>query len=75
MPHESRLEGLWPFSRHRLTVTPSLAYNEMRSVMARMIWHFDMELDDKESDWLEQPVYFMWEKNALNVKITHRNMD
>jgi len=40
--------------------------------MARMIWHFDMELAEKDVDWLDQPIYFMWEKNALNVKLTHR---
>lgn len=53
-------------------VSSSLAYNEMRSVMARMLFHFDMELVDKEEAWEKQPIYFFWEKSALNVKLSHR---
>jgi hypothetical protein len=55
-------------------ISLSLAYNEMRSIMARMLWHFDMELIDKEKDWLKQPVYILWEKPPLNIKLTHRKV-
>ena len=50
----------------------SLAYNEMRSVMARMLWHFEMELDPESENWRDHKVYFMWEKPALKIKLSHR---
>jgi hypothetical protein len=50
----------------------SLAYNELRSVLARMIYHFDMELADQQFDIDTQNVYFMWEKQPLNVRLTRR---
>ena len=40
-----------------------------------MLWHFDMELADQECNWLDQPIYFMWEKNALDVKVMRRKMN
>lgn len=56
-----------------MNIPPSLAYNEMRSVMARMLWHFDMQLCEDSKSWGEnQLVYFLWEKPALNVVLSHR---
>jgi cytochrome P450 len=52
----------------------SLAYNEMRSVIARMIWHFDMELVNEDQNWTDQNVYLMWEKPPLMVKLSHSEM-
>jgi len=53
----------------------SLAYNEMRSVMARMIWHFDMQLCEDSENWIQQNCFFMWDKPALNVKLSHRKFE
>lgn len=51
----------------RLTVT-SLAYVEMRIMLARMIWNFDLVLADDSQDWMErQMIYVLWAKGALNV--------
>jgi hypothetical protein len=33
---------------------PSLAYVEMRIILARMVFNFDMELDQPEKDWMDQ---------------------
>ncbi|OWP04082.1 cytochrome P450 monooxygenase [Marssonina coronariae] len=66
-------EAMNPFSTGpRSCIGKNLAYNEMRSVMARMLWHFDMRLCDESRNWLEQKVYFMWEKEALNIVLSHR---
>ncbi|KAL2061337.1 hypothetical protein VTL71DRAFT_7610 [Oculimacula yallundae] len=67
-------DALNPFSLGpRNCIGKNLAYNEMRSVMARMLWHFDMRLCEESEDWAEnQLVYFMWEKEALNVVLSHR---
>lgn len=48
----------------------SLAYAEMRLILARMIWNFDMELSPDCKQWISQPSYVVWEKGNLNVKLT-----
>ncbi|KAL7944168.1 cytochrome P450 [Trichoderma barbatum] len=50
----------------------NLAYAEMRLVLAKVIFNFNLELDEKRSgDWVsEQKIYAMWEKGPLWVKLT-----
>lgn len=50
----------------------ALAYAEMYSIMARVVYNFDMELDIRSSDWLNQRAFIFWEKGPLWVKITPR---
>lgn len=53
-----------------LTWCNSLAYAEMRLIVAKLLFNFDLELVDKETDWLEgQKVFTLWEKPALMVKL------
>lgn len=39
-----------------------VAYSEMRVVMARLLWSFDLQLADEEDrwDWGEQKTYILW---------------
>lgn len=49
----------------------SLAYTEMRLILARVIYNFDMKLADDSTDWLKrQKVWFFWNRPALNVYLT-----
>lgn len=41
----------------------------MRLVMADVLWHFDLELDPKCTNWLDQKTYILWQKPALWVKV------
>lgn len=50
----------------------NLAYAEMRSIMARILWNFDLELCDDSKDWARQKVFILWDKPALNVKLRVR---
>lgn len=46
----------------------SLAYAEMRLILARVIFNFDMRLADDSKGWMErQKIYLLWEKSPLNV--------
>jgi len=45
----------------------SLAYAEMRLILAKILFNFDMELDPACSDWLDQKVFVLWAKKELNV--------
>jgi hypothetical protein len=43
--------------------------SEMKLILARIIFNFDLELIDQKSDWFEQKVYTLWRKNPLMVKV------
>lgn len=50
-----------------------LAYTEMQLMLARVLWRFDLELDTArmgKRDWLlEQPVWVLWSKSPLWIKV------
>lgn len=46
----------------------------MRSILARMLWNFDMELCEASMGWKDQRVFIMWEKPALMVKLAQRTV-
>ena len=46
----------------------------MRSILARVLWHFDMELCEESRDWANQKVFILWDKPALNVRLTARDV-
>lgn len=51
-----------------LTDPFSLAYAEMRLILARVIYNFDMEIADDSKGWMErQKIYLLWQKGPLNV--------
>ena len=43
----------------------SLAWNEMRLLLARLIMSFDIELTPAASGWIDQKIYVLWEKKPL----------
>jgi hypothetical protein len=51
----------------------SLAYHEMRLVLATIIWHFDLELCEESDGWLNQKVFAIWQKGPLIVKLKQRS--
>jgi hypothetical protein len=43
----------------------------MRLIVAKILFHFDLELVDKTRDWLKgQKVFTLWQKPSLMVKLT-----
>jgi cytochrome P450 len=49
---------------------PSLAYAEMRLLLAKMLWHFDFELADPAKQWYEKLRCFMiWEGAPLHIRL------
>lgn len=61
-----------PFSfGPRACLGRTLAYSEMRLILAKLVWSFDFELMDKSKDWLDQcKVMRHWVKPELAVKVT-----
>jgi len=63
--------ALQPFSvGPRNCLGRNLAYAEMRLILARVIWNFDLKLADESQDWSDQSVYTFWEKKPLDVVLT-----
>ncbi|KAL0942080.1 l-ascorbate oxidase [Colletotrichum truncatum] len=63
-----------PFSfGPRNCIGKSMAYAELRIVMAKLLWEFDLELIDGSQDWMdEQKVYLIWQKVPLLVRCRSR---
>ncbi|KAH0593199.1 hypothetical protein MHUMG1_08921 [Metarhizium humberi] len=47
----------------------NLAYAEMRLILVRLLWNFDMSLDGECEHWADQKAYSIWEKKPLMVKL------
>jgi cytochrome P450 len=50
----------------------SLAYAEMKLVLARIIYDFDFELVDPHDDWFDQKVFTLWDKKPLLLKFKEK---
>ena len=52
-----------------LLTASSLAYLEMRLIVARMLWTFDMQLSAESENWDEQASWIQWDKKPLMIKL------
>ncbi|KAF3407915.1 Isotrichodermin C-15 hydroxylase [Talaromyces pinophilus] len=60
-----------PFSfGPRNCIGQNLAYAEMRMTMCRILWNFDLELQEESRNWLkEQKTFNLWEKDPLHIRL------
>ncbi|KAI2636529.1 cytochrome P450 [Hypomontagnella submonticulosa] len=71
--YNDRRDAHRPFSfGPRDCIGRNLANHEMRLIMARVLWNFDMSLDEKCSNWHEQRIFALWEKPPLEVTLKQR---
>ncbi|KAF3045478.1 hypothetical protein E8E12_007001 [Didymella heteroderae] len=47
----------------------NMATHEMRLILAKVLWSFDLELYNQHNDWLDQKLFLTWEKMPLMVKL------
>lgn len=47
----------------------SLAYHEMRFLLAKFLWHFDVELCEESRGWINQKAFLVGAKTPLYVKL------
>ncbi|KAK0641454.1 isotrichodermin C-15 hydroxylase [Cercophora newfieldiana] len=71
------LEALQAFSvGPRNCIGRNLAYAEMRLILARLIFDFDMKLAPDGQNWVErQKAFTLWDRVPLNVYFTPRQLD
>ncbi|KAK8011892.1 hypothetical protein PG989_000152 [Apiospora arundinis] len=69
-----RLDAVEPFSAGpRNCIGRNLAYAEIRMVLARLVWNFDMEISQEDKDWVvDQKAYTVWDKPELHVWLKPR---
>ncbi|CAI7669300.1 unnamed protein product [Penicillium crustosum] len=61
---------LQPFSvGPRNCIGRELAYSELRVILGRILWSFDLELHEKSAKWDLQRSYLLWEKPPLICKL------
>lgn len=59
-----------------LTCLLSLAFVELRLILARIVFKFDLELAPESQGWADdQELFSFWNKPALNVYFKPRKME
>jgi cytochrome P450 len=54
-----------------LTDYSSLAYAEMRLILARILFNFNLALADGSENWVDrQKIFILWDKPPLPVYLT-----
>ncbi|KAF2685242.1 cytochrome P450 monooxygenase-like protein [Lentithecium fluviatile CBS 122367] len=62
-----------PFSvGPRNCIGQTMAWSEIRTILARLVWNFDMELQEESSNWEKHKVSILWDKPALMVRLKAR---
>ncbi|KAF1963159.1 isotrichodermin C-15 hydroxylase [Byssothecium circinans] len=70
---DDRKEIFKPFSiGHRNCIGKQLAYSEIRVIVSRLIWNFDIILCDESKSWTDQLAYWIWARPPLMVQLTER---
>ncbi|OBT38851.1 hypothetical protein VE00_10578 [Pseudogymnoascus sp. WSF 3629] len=64
---------LQPFSvGPRNCIGKSLAYAEMRLILVRLLWNFDLQLVPDTKSWERQEMYILWQKDPLYITLAPR---
>jgi cytochrome P450 len=68
---DDKKRALQPFSLGpRNCLGTSLAYAEMRVILARLLWNFDIELSKESNNWIEEiKVFMIYQRRPLMVKL------
>ncbi|KAH8807414.1 cytochrome P450 monooxygenase [Xylogone sp. PMI_703] len=71
---KDRMEIIEPFSSGpRNCIGKNLAYAEMRLILARLLWKYDIQLSEDSKVWAEKSkIYTLWEKGPVNVYLRPR---
>ncbi|POS68852.1 isotrichodermin C-15 hydroxylase [Diaporthe helianthi] len=69
-----RLDAVTPFGDGpRVCIGKNLANAEMRMLMCKVLWNFDLVLAEDSKDWQDQcKAFIIWEKPDLNVYLKPR---
>ncbi|KAM3417122.1 hypothetical protein BST61_g8698 [Cercospora zeina] len=67
-------EASQPFSMgRRACIGKSFAYHNIRLILSKLLWHFDLGLSRESEHWLPQKNYIVWERPPLNCSVALRS--
>ncbi|KAK1585491.1 cytochrome P450 [Colletotrichum navitas] len=68
---DDRRDGFHPFSYGpRACIAINLAYAEMRYILARFLWNFDVDMTEQSRGWMDnQKAYLVWDKPGLFLRL------
>lgn len=74
--HDNR-DAFKPFSTGpRNCIGRNLAYHEMRLILAKVLWNFDLGLTESCEGWAEkQRTFALWEKLPLMIRVRERSLE
>ena len=49
-----------------------MAYHEIRLIISKLLFTFDLELCAESDAWAEQKTFSLWEKRPLMVRLRER---
>ncbi|OCK85010.1 cytochrome protein [Lepidopterella palustris CBS 459.81] len=62
-----------PFSMGpRNCIGKNLAWAEMRLILSKLVWNFEVEVCPESDNWINQKTYILWEKPPLVLQLRHR---
>ncbi|KAJ5971210.1 uncharacterized protein N7479_001128 [Penicillium vulpinum] len=71
--NNDKRDVLQPFSLGpRVCLGKHLANCEMRLILCKLLYHFDIALCPESTNWADQKAYFLWDKPALMVTLKDR---
>ncbi|KAJ5713882.1 uncharacterized protein N7483_011063 [Penicillium malachiteum] len=50
----------------------NLAYIEIRMILSKLLFNFDLQICKESEDWIDQKVYTIWDKPALMIELHDR---
>lgn len=59
----------FPRSNFANDLWDSLAYAEMRLILTRLLFDFDLELLEPDQDWFDQKAFTLWAKPPLHIRL------
>ncbi|CAI7589384.1 unnamed protein product [Penicillium glandicola] len=73
---KDKKDVLQPFSLGpRVCLGKHLANCEVRLILCKLLYHFDIALCPESTNWADQKAYFLWDKPALMVNLEDRFPD
>ncbi|KAI2709931.1 hypothetical protein DTO006G1_9212 [Penicillium roqueforti] len=73
---DDKKDVLQPFSLGpRVCLGKHLANCEIRLILCKLLYHFDITLRPESTNWADQKAYFLWDKPALMVTLKDRFPD
>ncbi|WPH03714.1 putative cytochrome P450 [Acrodontium crateriforme] len=68
---QDKKHGFQPFSTGpRACLGKNMAYHEMRLILTKLLFNFDLVLCEESQQWIDQKIFIIWDKTPLYCQLT-----